>query len=239
MLSAARKAACGAAAATMSKPEDIRDRPAYTVSEAAGYLKMPVPTLRSWVRVVGRPDRRRSADPNRLIEPACENPLRFSFNNLVECHTLRALRTRHGVSIQSALVAKEAAKRVCNMERLFLSDQLLTNAGEIFLEKYGDLTNVTKSGQLAMKAILKELLKSIDRDEFHLPRRLYPVEGKNRIIAIDPYVAFGRPVISCCGISTGAIVARLDANETEEDIANDYNLTLEDIRQAAIYERAA
>lgn len=239
MLSAARKAACGAAAAIMSKPEDIRDRPAYTVPEAAGYLKMPAPTLRSWVQLVGRPDRRRSAGPDRLIEPACENPLRLSFNNLVECHTLRALRTKHGVSIQSALVAKEAAKRACSTERLFLSDQLLTNAGEVFLEKYGDLTNVTKSGQLAMKAILKELLKSIDRDEFHLPKRFHPVDGENRIIAIDPYIAFGRPVISCRGISTGAIVARLDANETEEEIANDYNLTLEDIRQAAIYERAA
>ena len=225
--------------ADVLKPEDIRDLPAYTVPEAAGYLKMPAPTLRSWVQVVGRPDARRNTGPDLLIEPACASPLRLSFNNLVECYTLRALRTKHGVSIRSAVIAKETAKKACKEERLFLSDQLTTDAGEIFLEKYGELTNVTKSGQLAMKAILQELLKSIDRDHLRLPKRLYPVDGENRIIAIDPYVAFGRPVISCRGISTGAIVARLDTNETEEEIADDYDLTLEDVRQAAIYERAA
>ena len=223
----------------MTKRGDIRDRPAYTVPEAAGYLKMPAPTLRSWVQASVGPDARQNFRSGLLIEPACENPLRLSFNNLIECYTLRALRTKHGISIKSALVAKETARRACNMERLFLSDQLLTDAGEIFLEKYGELTNVTKSGQLAMKAILEILLKSIDRDQFHLPRRFYPFCEERRTIAIDPHIAFGRPVISYRGISTGAIIARLDANETEEEIANDYNLTLEDVRQAAIYERAA
>ncbi len=225
--------------ADVLKPEDIRDRPAYTVPEAAGYLKMPAPTLRSWVQIVGRPDARRNTDPDLLVEPACDSPLRLSFNNLVECHTLRALRTKHGVSIRSAVIAKETAKKACKEERLFLSDRLTTDAGEIFLEKYGELTNVSQSGQLAMKAILQGLLKSIDRDEFRLPKRLYPVDGENRIIAIDPYISFGRPVIFCRGISTGAIVARLDTNETEQEIADDYDLTLQDIRQAAIYERAA
>ena len=223
----------------MPKREDIRDRPAYTVPEAAGYLKMPAPTLRSWVLALEPSDTRRNKVWGPLIDPASENPLRLSFNNLVECYTLRALRTKHGVSIQSAVVAKETAKEVCDTERLFLSNQLLADAGEIFLEKYGDLTNVTKSGQLAMKAVLEELLKSTDRDELQLPKKFYPLDGEKRVIVIDPYVAFGRPVISRCGISTGAIVARLDADETEEEIATDYNMTLEDVRQAAIYERAA
>ncbi len=226
-------------AQNMPKQEDVRDLPAYTVPEAAGYLKMPVPTLRSWVQVLDRSDAPRHNRPGPLIDPACESPLRLSFNNLVECHTLRALRIKHGVSIRSALVAMETAKGACHTKRLLLSDRLRTDAGEIFLDKYGELTNLTKSGQLAMKAILAGLLKSIERDEINLPKRLYPVIGEKKIVVIDPHVAFGRPVISRCGISTGAIVARLDANEAEEDIANDYNLTLDDVRQAAIFERAA
>lgn len=219
--------------------EDVRDRPAYTVPEAAGYLKMPAPTLRSWVQAIDRSDAPRHNRSGPLIDPACKSPLRLSFNNLVECHTLRALRTRHGVSIKSALVAMETARKVCHTQRLLLSDRLRTDAGEVFLDKYGELVNLTKSGQIAMKAILAGLLKSIDRDEFSLPKRLYPVSDESKVIVIDPHVAFGRPVISRCGISTGAIVARLDANEMEEDIANDYELTLDDVRQAAIYERAA
>ena len=131
------------------------------------------------------------------------------------------------------------AREICDTERLLLSDQLRMKAGEVFLEKYGELTNLTKSGQLAMKAVLERILRSIDRDEFNLPSRFYPLDGERKAIALDPNVAFGRPVIVRRGISTGAIVARLDASETEEDIANDYDLTLDDVRLAAIYERAA
>ena len=228
-----------AMAQSKSIQEDVRDRPAYTVSEAAGYLKIPAPTLRSWVQVLNRSDVPRPNLSGPLIEPACASPLRLSFNNLVECYTLRALRTKHGVSVKFALVATDTAKRACRTERLFLSDQLRTGAGEIFLEKYGELINVTKAGQLAMKAVLEALLKSIDRDEYRLPKRFFPLDGEKREIVIDPYVAFGRPVIASRGVSTGAIVARLDANETEEEIANDYNLTLDDVRRAAIYEKAA
>ena len=223
----------------MAKCEDVRDGPAYTVSEAAGYLKMPAPTLRSWVQVVGYFDARRNDRSGLLIAPACRNPLRLSFNNLVESHTLRALGTRYGVSIQSALAAMAVAREICDTERLLLSDQLRMKAGEVFLEKYGELTDLTKSGQLAMKAVLEGLLRSIDRDEFNLPSRFYPLDRERKTIAIDPNVAFGRPVIVRRGISTGAIVARLDASETEEDIANDYDLTLDDVRLAAIYERVA
>ena len=223
----------------MRKQEDVRDRPAYTVPEAAGYLKISAPTLRSWAQEPDRSDTPRNNRLGPLIEPASESPLRLSFNNLVECHTLRALRTRHGVSIKSALDAMGTVKVSCNTKRFLLSDQLRTDADEIFLDEYGRMTNLIKSGRLAMKAILEELLKSIDRDEFNLPRRFYSLDGEKKIIVIDPCVAFGRPVIRRCGISTDAIVTRLDATEREEDIAKDYDLTLDDIRRATIYERAA
>ncbi len=229
----------GALAQDTPERDDIRDRPAYTVPEVAGYLKMPAPALRSWMRVLGRSNVRPADPRGPLINPACETPLRLSFNNLVECHTLRALMTRHGVSVRSALVAAEAAKKICGEERLFLSDQLRTSAGEIFLEEYGKLTNVTKSGQLAMKVMLEGLLEAIERDKFNLPQRLYPSCGDNKIIVIDPCIAFGRPVIVHRGISTATIVSRLDSGETVDEISDDYNLDPEDIRRAVIYERAA
>jgi len=223
----------------MPERDDIRDWPAYTVPEAAGYLKTPAHALRSWTRVLERSIMRRPAPPGPLIEPACRTPLRLSFNNLVECHTLRALVTRHRVSVGSALVAAEAAKEICREERLFLSNPLLAGAGEIFIEKYGKITNVTKSGQLAMKAMLEGLPESIQRDEFNLPRRFYPPYGENNIIIIDPYIAFGKPIIAHRGISTSAIVSRLDSGETVDEIAEDYSLNPVDIKRVVIYEKAA
>jgi uncharacterized protein (DUF433 family) len=54
----------------------------------------------------------------------------------------------------------------------------------------------------------------------------------SRPIAIDPHVAFGRPVVQRAGISTVAIANRIDAGETVADLAADYSLSAEEIEQA-------
>ena len=61
-----------------------------------------------------------------------------------------------------------------------------------------------------MRRVFEEHLKRVDWDEWTFPVRLYPFvrpEGSTheRPIAIDPKVAFGRPVVIRAGISTHAI----------------------------------
>jgi uncharacterized protein (DUF433 family) len=58
-------------------------------------------------------------------------------------------------------------------------------------------------------------------------------------IAIDPRVSFGRPVVISQGISTAAIVGRIDAGETVDDVAADYGLSTTEVEHAIVYERAA
>jgi len=56
---------------------------------------------------------------------------------------------------------------------------------------------------------------------------------------IDPQISFGRPVVSKAFISTRSIVDRIDAGETVEAVARDYNLTREAVEEAVVYERVA
>jgi uncharacterized protein (DUF433 family) len=84
----------------------------------------------------------------------------------------------------------------------------------------------------------------VEWDPNSLPIRLFPFlagsgTDSDRTIAIDPEVAFGRPIIRRAGVSTHAIVQRLDAGERIDEIADDYGLTAADIEQAALFERAA
>ena len=210
---------------------DPRDDPAYTVVEAARYLRIPGQTLRTWV--VGR-------SPFRpLIEAPADNPTRLSFNNVVEAYTLRALRTRHGVSIRDARHAIEFAGRKCRVERILLSGELRTAAGDLFLSKYGELINLNRSGQLAMARLLKDCLRRITYDELNLPIRLSVSKTDGDAIVMDPWMAFGRPVILGRGISTAVIVDRVDAGETIDDIARDYELTTEQVEAAIVYDQAA
>lgn len=221
---------------------DLRDQPAYAVAEASRYLKLPAATLRSWV--VGRPypkgkDMVRS---QALIHPPQKSPPLLTFWNLIEAHVLRSLRTEHGVSIKDVRKALSHAARAEKIQRLFLHKDLRTNAGRLFLQKYGELIDLSASGQLAMRKLLEEHLKRVEWDEWQFPVRLYPfvsVGTGERPIAIDPKIAFGRPVVLRAGVSTGIIAERIDAGETVAELSEDYDLSPSEIEEAILYERAA
>lgn len=222
---------------------DIRNQAAYGLAETARYVKLPVPTLRSWVagRVYPKADGVGRFQP--LIHPPQKQPPVLSFWNLIEAHVLRSLRTEHGVSIKAVREAVNYAERSEKIERLLLSKELRTQAGKLFLDKYGQLIDLPASGQLAMRMLFEEHLKRVEWDEWKFPIRLYPFLSSeartDRTIAIDPKIAFGRPVVVRTGVSTGAIAERIDANEPPQEVAEDYGLTVEEIQQAVLYERAA
>jgi uncharacterized protein (DUF433 family) len=227
-----------------AKNTELRNQPAYTLAEAARYLKVPAPTLRSWV--AGRPYPK-SEGVGRfqpLIHPPQKQPPMLSFWNLIEAHVLRSLRTDHGVSIKALRRALSFAERTLNIQRLLLRKELRTNAGKVFLDRYGELIDLSASGQLAMRQLLEEHLKRVEWDEWQFPIRLYPflsAEGTyaEKPIAIDPKIAFGRPVVIRGGVSTAAIAERIDVGETVEELAADYALSASEIEQAVLFERAA
>lgn len=221
-----------------------RDQPAYTLAEAARYLKLPVATLRSWVVGRGYPTASGVERFHPLIRPAQRQPPVLSFSNLIEAHVVRSLRTDHGVSVKALRRALRYAEQALHIERLLLRKEICTEAGVVFLERYGQLINLSASGQLAMRRVFGEHLERVVWDTQRFPVRLYPflsaeVPTPERPIAIDPQIAFGRPVVVRKGVSTRVIAERIDAGETVRDLATDYGLSAEEIEEAALYERAA
>ena len=221
-----------------------RDTAAYTLAEAARYLRLPSATLRSWVLGREYPTADGSSQFPPLIRPASKRPPLLSFSNLIEAHVLRSLRTEHGVPVKALRSALGYAEKELGINRLLLRAELCADAGKVFLDRYGELIELTASGQLAMRQLFNEHLKRIEWDTSNFPVRLYPflsvVSTINvRPIVINPQIAFGRPVVERKGVSTSAIVERIDAGESVEDVANDYDLGKTEIEQAILYERAA
>ncbi len=226
-----------------SSPGDIRDAPAYTFAAAARHLGMPPATLRSWV--LGRIYRRGGevVETEPLIRAPAGSRSPISFNTLVEAHVLRAIRTKDGVRMGAVRKAIAYAEESLGIDRLLLSDELRTSGQDIFLDRLRELITLTKSGQLAMKQMLLAYLKRVDRDDEALPLRLYPLRPAwsedRKPIVIDPRVSFGRPTVAGSGISTVALVDRVDAGEDLETLARDYSLSIGQIEDAVFYERAA
>jgi uncharacterized protein (DUF433 family) len=224
---------------------DIRDQPAYTLAEASRYLKVAPATLRSWF--VGRPYPRGTgvAHTSPLMRPASTPPPTLSFWNLIEAHVLRSLRTDHGVSMDALRKAIRFAQSQLQIERLLLSTELRTDAGKLLLERYGQLIELSASGQLAMRHLFNAHLARVEWDQWKFPAKLFPFAASgltpatDRVVAISAHVAFGRPVLNRSGVTTGTIAQRIDTGETAADLAEDYGLTVAEIEEAVLYERAA
>jgi uncharacterized protein (DUF433 family) len=221
-----------------------RESAAYSLAEAARYLRLPAATLRSWVLGRHYPKAEGSGEFPPLLQPASRQPPLLSFSNLIEAHVLRSLRTEHGVPVKALRSALAYAERTLGIPRLLLRPELRAEAGKVFLDRYGELIELSASGQLAMRRLFDEHLKRVEWDRSKTPVRLYPflsaaAPSAERPIVIDPRIAFGRPVVLSKGISTSAIVGRIDAGETVPDVAADYDLGHSEVEQAILYERAA
>lgn len=237
----------------LSSELDPREVPVYTMAEAARYLDLASATVSSWVK--GRWYRaggvRHRSDP--LIEIADAGSSLLSFNNLVEAHVLKALRRRHAVPMRGVRIALDYARSKHGIERLFLSDELRTvehkqgddearSAGALFLDKLGEVEEISEGGQLVIRSALTRHLARVERDEAGWPIRLFPFlsHSPDRAILIDPRVSFGRPVLFKRGIRVSTLVDRIEADEDVEAIANDYGLDPSDVIQALeFHEQAA
>src|SRR5438270_5403760 len=177
-----------------------RDFAAYTLAEAARYLRLPAATLRSWMLGRQYPTAEGSSQFPPLMRPASRRPPLLSFSNLIEAHVLRSLRTDHGVPVKALRSALAFAERTLGIDRLLLRPELRAKPGKVFLDRYGELIELTASGQLAMRRVFDEHLKRIEWDSSRFPVRLYPFvlpssSAAERPIVIDPRIAFGRPVM--------------------------------------------
>jgi uncharacterized protein (DUF433 family) len=218
------------------------------VAEAAHYLRMPEPTLRSWVKGRDYPvagGSRRSTGLIRLDDPRKQY---LSFFNLVEAHVLAAIRRKHGVQLASVRRALQYVRNECGTERPLIHQDFQTDGMDLFVEHYGDLINASQDGQRAMKEILGAYLKRIERDAQGLPIKLYPFVRESaaetapaadpRVVVINPAVSFGRPVIRGTGIPVASIYERYKAGDSIAELAEGFRLKTSEIEEAIRCEAA-
>jgi uncharacterized protein (DUF433 family) len=220
------------------EPTNVRELPAYSIAEAAHYLRMPTATLRSWVLGRYYP----TGQGQKFFPPILEIPdrrrPRLSFINLVEAHVLDAIRRDHEVALKHVRTALAfLAKQQPHSRHPLAEQDFVTDRVHLFIERYGQLINISRDGQLAMRAVLDAYLERIERDAKGLPVRLFPFTRRRtldepRAVVIDPTVSFGRPVLIGTGIPTAVIAERYKAGDSMDDLAADYGRTRLEIEEA-------
>lgn len=232
------------ARAPRARDPDLRDMPAYSYVEAGKALRIPSTTIAAWVRGQEYKLKEGVGYFKPLIRRPDLKDSRLSFTNLIEAHVLRSLRTSHSVQMSNVRGALYVAEQEYGIDRLLIHRGLHSAAGELFLREYEKLVHLTRSEQLIFRQMFEMYLRHVDYDESGLPTEFYPLTygpttASPKIIALTPYISFGRPVVRSRGISTSAIRSRIDAGETREHVAEDYGLSGEDVDEALRYEIAA
>lgn len=206
---------------------DPREVPNYTLPEAARWLGLAPNTLRVWLRGQDYPTKvgKRRAQP--VVRPASVQPFGLSFWNLVECSVLATIRKQHEISLQKvrralAYVAKELGK-----QRPLIEQEFSTDGIGLFVEHYGKLIDASQQGQTAMREILEAGLTRIERDEAGLAARLFPWRSdphEPRIVAVDPRIAFGQPILASTRVPVEVVFERFRAGDTIAHLAKDYRV---------------
>ncbi len=232
---------------------DPRELPAYPLDLAARLLLLPRDTLKAWVFGKVWFDRKEQRERTffPLITPPEDSDQSLSFVNLVEAHVLKSIRRKHYVRMENVRTALAHLRDLHPEARHPLADiDLLAGGRDVFIREHSELLNLSMGKQIAME-FLALYLSRIERNVKGLAVKLFPFlalpvrvgqkviePDSNRVIAIDPYVSFGRPIINGTGISTDAIADRFWGGDDIDVLAKDFDRPLPEIQAALRYEHA-
>lgn len=215
----------------------VEEQPAYSLTEASRYLLIPPATLRSWVA-----GRKYPTDSGpKFFRPVIELPDNvrsgLSFVNLVEAHVLDAIRRHHQVPLSKIRQAIHYLRKQFSSKHPLAEQRFETDGLDLFIDKFGQLINVTDSGQLALRELLKAHLHRVEHDTAGTVVRLYPFTRKRdlrepKLVVIDPHISYGRPVLVGTGIPTAIIAERYKAGESIDELAEDYGRSRNEIEEA-------
>lgn len=217
--------------------KSTEEQPAYSITEASRYLSIPAATLRSWVAGRKYPTDRGPKFFRPIIQLPDDARAGLSFVNLVEAHVLDAIRRHHQVPLSKIREAIQYLQKHFSSKHPLAEQRFQTDGIDLFIERFGRLINVTQSGQITLRELLRAHLHRVEHDASGTAVRLYPFTRKRdlhepRVVVIDPQISYGRPVLVGTGIPTAIVAERYKAGESIDELAEDYGRSRKEIEEA-------
>jgi hypothetical protein len=79
--------------------------------------------------------------------------------NVVEVHMLDAIRRQHQIRLLKIRQALEYLHRYFPSGHPSADQKFATDGLDLFIQRYGQLINISLSGQLAMRSLIEEVLR--------------------------------------------------------------------------------
>lgn len=195
---------------------DIYRTPILTARETAHYLGMHKSTLNRWL--ANDEPLVHSVTPERRGWP------RVPFVGVVEAFVLRSLR-EIGMSMNDIRAAAEVVRDEFRTPYALATSRILTDGVDIFVRLADEEIVRPHSGQLAIREVLEEHLRSIEWESDGPPKRLrlkhFPSSAD---VIIDPRFGWGAPVLGKSKVRVADLVDLWRAGESITGVAEEYDL---------------
>lgn len=199
--------------------------PAYQIAEAADYARITPQTVVAWHKIEAALLKQR------------EQRAALSYFQLIEVAVVAAFR-KAGVPMKSIRRARAWAAHELKSEHPFAEYKFKENAKHLYLDsqqidlKENTVIQADMEGQLEWESIIGRL-REFEYEKEGIVLRWH-VAGEDSPIVIDPRVSFGAPAVR--GVPTWVLRGRFDAGESDSDIADDFGIKKEEVREALKFE---
>lgn len=202
--------------------------PTYELKDAARYAQVTTQNVRDW--------QRQTVDGTSALAPR-KSGAALSYLQLQELAIVATMREL-GVEMREIRLARDYLSERFSLEFPFADRRLETDGQRILMDGADGIGTevqvlvVSKGGQLAWNDMLSRRFEEFDYVH-DLALRWY-VAGREKRVVIDPRISFGAPMVK--GVATWVLKGRWAAGESLTEIAEDFSLEKEDVREALQFE---
>lgn len=211
-------------------PDDVRfSAGILNMADAARFLGIANQTFHRWAKGYER------GLPLLHTVEAASRKANISFIALTEAFVLDALRDA-GVHVRKIRPAIEQLQKEFGREYVLTAPNLATDGIDVLWDfsktEAGAGLIEGRSGQNVIREIVADYLQYITFDEEN-PTRLQLRRWEPSKVIVDPFKGFGQPRFGVSGARLADVAAMLKAGEEVEDVADEFGVSLDDVRTAA------
>ncbi len=202
--------------------------PAYQIGEAARYAQISPQTVAAWHKI------------EKPTLSTKDERAALSYMQLIEVAVVAAFRKAR-ISLQRIRNARDYVSTQLHKEFPFAEYRFKTEGKHLLIDYQqvegrrgkGKHLVADQAGQLEWEDIIGPLLKEFEYEDDGIVIS-WRVAGPSSPVIIDPRISFGTPTIR--GTPTWVIKGRWNAGESDSDIAEDFGIGKDDVREALKFE---
>jgi uncharacterized protein (DUF433 family) len=199
----------------------------YTAKDASLIFNIPYPKVNYWFQWYLKKGK---FNTNYQYHFSISNKVAVNFLTLIEMYVFYSLK-ENGVKTKTIIEAHEILANQFKTQYPFAQKEYYSLGDNVFFEDSNILTTANKNLQGVFPEALIPYSKKISFGNDKLAHKFYPL-GETRSIIIDPNHQFGQPTIKGTNILAATIYDWHLSNESEEFIADLYNISIQNIRDS-------